>query len=300
MVKPFQLLPLLLLLYSTSLYAQTLDSASNALNNTVVEKPSSPSPIQPISEKGKLLKVDSLYRFSISGDVGIFFLSFDQRRLFTEQLHSFAADAKKAAATSSDSIAIKTVPFQQVNFFFPLHLALHFHPYRWLSLGLGGEWKQESQEALLLSSHGVDEFIYSITTWSGYLELTGLIPERLFSIQGGDGVRVSIRRYWLPASWIATHWAGEEKKLWSKSDFTGAGWGVSVGSYFANLGPIKAFFELEWRSVQAESEQAWSKILPDHRSDDKAKWSLGGLGANLRLTWPHSLKITTTGSKDVS
>ena len=229
--------------------------------------------------------LDTLHRFDVTLGAGVFFLDFGDRRRFNDQLNAYASDAKKSAATRADSQAISTVRFQNADLSFPVRLGLRWNPLEWLSLGGGAEWTWHEQDALLLRRNGYTSFKYGMQTWALFAELSVAIPKEFLTIDGGDGLRLAVRRYWLPASYLVAEWDGRSRRLWADADPAGAGWGLLLGSEFSRTGPFRAGFALQWCSIEAKSGQSWRKILPDGDAKGRAKWSLGGIGAEFVLSW---------------
>ncbi len=301
---------------STTPAVQALDSASAAVSapDTLSAAPAgipskpdsaaapgdsalSPADAAPAAPGKSAANLDTLHRFDVTLGAGVFFLDFGDRRRFNDQLNAYAADAKKSAATRADSQAISTVRFQNADLSFPVRLGLRWNPLEWLSLGGGAEWIWHEQDALLLRRNGYTSFKYGMQTWALFAELSVAIPKEFLTIDGGDGLRLAVRRYWLPASYLVAEWDGRSRRLWADADPAGAGWGLLLGSEFARTGPFRASFALQWRSIEAKSGQSWRKILPDGDAKGRAKWSLGGIGAEFVLSWGAFPKVVDRAPK---
>ena len=243
---------------------------------------------------------DTLYRLDFQVAVGALFLDFGVRDRLNSQLSAFLAEEKKAATTRADSAAISVVRFQNVDLTVPVNLGVRWSPVPSFSLGAGGQWTDHSQDALLLKREGYSSYRYNVQIWAAYAEAAVAIPLDFVQLDNGNALRLAVRRYWLPASFLSTEWKGRTRRLWADADPLGAGWGILLGSEFGRTGPLRMEFDLQWRSLRAKTPQRWAVLLPDADKTSRAKpakWDLGGLGIECVFSWGTFAKIVEKGEK---
>ena len=248
----------------------------------------------------KSSSADTLYRLDFQVAVGALFLDFGVRDRLNSQLSAFLAEEKKAAATRADSAALSVVRFQNVDLTVPVNLGVRWSPHPAFSLAAGGQWTDHSQDALLLKREGYSSYRYNVQIWAAYAEAAVAIPLDFVQLDNGNALRVALRRYWLPASFLSTEWQGKTRRLWADADPLGAGWGLLLGSEFGRTGPLRMEFNLQWRSIRAETPQRWAVLLPDADKTSRAKaakWDLGGFGIECVFSWGTFAKIAEKGEK---
>lgn len=266
---------------------------AGALSGQPLNTPAAPLTETPLSSRDSGSPL-----LSFSAGIGIDFLGFDRRDLWSEQLQFYGDEAKRRAENGADSAAILLLPFQKVDVMFPVELSVRVAPVRPLSFGGGVEWFRGSQEAFLLHAEGIEPLRYTLSSWSLFAEAAVVIPAEFLTISGGEGLRFSFRRYWLPAARITSEWQGEKREIWADPEPGGSGWGVSLGSRFFRYRSIRAAFEIEWKSIRARSDEQWSKLLPDLIDTGEVTWSLGAIGASVRLDWGVVNKQQPTQGED--
>lgn len=232
------------------------------------------------SESTTAISDDS--RFSIFVQPGISFLGFDDRQKFQTAIDSIYVGFMGEAINQAETLAVAKQDFQKVNFTFPIsggiqiqHIKDHF-----ISTGIGFIYNKES---VILTNRDNKTFNYYYTLQAVplFLEYRMTIPTKFITLAEKSLFSIALRWYWmLPGTEIYTSWG----KIEAERSWAGQGFGVSLGYLITSWNSIKLYGDLGYTSISVSSKEPFSHIVPDE-STEKAKWDLGGIQLQIRLSW---------------
>jgi hypothetical protein len=227
-------------------------------------------------------------RLGLFLQTGISFLSFADRKLFTQKADSLKVGYLRNALTSEDSAKVKAQAFQMVNFCFPVSAGLDFKVSRSHYLAIGAGYLHDRESIIITDANSSPHsYYYAIQAAPLFLEWRIRISERFLTLDGKSDFQFSARWWWLLGNTeIYSSWG----VLPAQNSWSGNGWSVSFGYLIGEWKSIRIHGDLGYASIQAGSEKPWSMVVPgipqSESSTDGANWSMGGLQLTLRATVP--------------
>ena len=189
-------------------------------------------------------------RISIFLQPAISFLSFEEREYFQDAIDTIYQEFRANALTEEESLSVAKQNFQKVNFCFPITGGLQF---------------QVRQDHFLIAGIG---FIYDDESV-------------VLTLSDGGLFSVALRWYWtLPGTEIYSSWG----KIDADNSLLGAGFGFSVGYLIASWKGLNVFGDIGFSSIKVKSKGSFADIVPEG-STEKAKWDIGGLQLQIRVSF---------------
>lgn len=210
------------------------------------------------------------------------FINFGQRKYFQSAIDTIYQSFREAAVTESDSLNIAKQDFQKVNFCFPVSAGIQFQVLQdhFISAGIGFIYDNESV-VLKDKKDKAHNYSYTIQGVPMFLEYRFAIPKNFMSLSGESLFSIAARWYWvLPGTEIYTTWG----KMDAKTPLTGVGFGVSLGYLIASWKNFNIYGDIGFSSISVESDKKFSHIVPDG-PEEKAKWNIGGLQMQFRVSF---------------
>ena len=223
---------------------------------------------------------------------GISFLGFDDRDKFDEAIDSIYVDLRNEAKTSEESLAVSKQNFQKVNVAFPITAGVQVQVLddHFLSAGIGFVYDKESV-VLTDRNEKTHNYYYTLQAVSLFLEYRFAIPNSFLTLSGESLFSVAVRYYWmLPGTEIYSSWGC----IKAKRELLGNGFGFSIGYLIATWKNFKIYGDLGFTSISLESDESFDDIVPLYEKSDelqeskknqKAKWDLGGLQLQIRISF---------------
>lgn len=221
-------------------------------------------------------------RFSIFAQTGVSFLSFGERGRFAQALDTMYRDYLGDALNPKDSARVKKQNFQNVNFCFPVYGGVEFRLGQSHHIALGSGIIYDKETVILTDRNSnPHEVYYVIQAFPLFLEWRIGISPRLITLDGHERFSASLRYWWLlGGTEIYSNWGA----IKANRDWTGQGWGFSLGYQLLEWKRIRIHGDLGFAVLQATSDSPWSQVVPDYsnKAPRKASWELGGIQLNLR------------------
>lgn len=211
---------------------------------------------------------------------GIQFLGFDDRNRFQTELDSHYVQLRRYAG--DDSTNVTKQDYQKVNFAFPVYAGVQWHVRSHHSVAAGMGYIYD-REAVVLSDGELQlqERYYTLQAIPAFIEYRLSISPHLIRLRDKDQFSILARWYWfLPGTEIYSS-SGHVK---ANSDWTGNGWGVSLGYHLGSWRRLSLFGDLGFSSLRVHSDQTWDQVV-QHSSPDKASWELGGIQMQIRASF---------------
>lgn len=221
-------------------------------------------------------------RISIFLQPAISFLSFEEREYFQDAIDTIYRDFMSTALDEAESLTVAKQDFQKVNFCFPITGGLQFQLMEdhFISAGLGFIYDDESV-VLTDRKNKTHNFSYTIQGIPLFLEYRLAIPTNFMTLSDGSLFSVAVRWYWaLPGTEIYTTWG----KLEAEKSIFGSGFGLSLGYMFASWKNFNIFGDIGFSSISVKSKKTFADIVPNG-PDEKAKWDIGGLQLQIRVSF---------------
>ncbi len=224
---------------------------------------------------------------------GISFLGFDDREKFQTATDSIYKDLMEEARTQEETLAVSRQTFQKVNLCFPVSagIQVQFIEDHFLSAGVGFIYDNES---IVLTDrlNKTHSYSYTLQAVPLYLEYRFAIPNSFISLSGESLFSIAARWYWmLPGTEIYSTWGHIKAEL----DPLGCGFGVSLGYLIGSWKNFKVYGDLGFTSISLKSKETFAKLVPlydkpdevtgESESTRKAKWDLGGLQMQIRVSF---------------
>lgn len=221
-------------------------------------------------------------RLSVFVQPSVSFLSFDQRKYFQNAVDTIYNSFLDNAYTESDSLNVAKQDFQKVNFCFPVYAGLQYQIFEdnFISAGVGFIYDNETV-VLTDRKNRAHSYSYTIQGAPLFLEYRLAIPKNFMRLSGESLFSVAVRWYWvLPGTEIYTTWG----MLEAKTPALGSGFGISLGYLVASWRSFKIYGDVGFSSISVESDKKYSDIV-DGGPDEKAKWNIGGLQMQFRVSF---------------
>ena len=221
-------------------------------------------------------------RISIFLQPAISFLSFEEREYFQDAIDTIYQEFRANAMTEEESLYVAKQNFQKVNFCFPITGGLQFQVLQdhFLSAGVGFIYDNESV-VLTDRKNKSHNYSYTIQGIPFFLEYRFAIPLNLMTLSDGGLFSVALRWYWtLPGTEIYSSWG----KIDADNSLLGAGFGFSVGYLIASWKGLNVFGDIGFSSIKVKSKGSFADIVPEG-STEKAKWDIGGLQLQIRVSF---------------
>lgn len=224
---------------------------------------------------------------------GMSFLGFDDREKFQTATDSIFKDLREEARTHEESLAVSRQTFQKVNMAFPITAGIQIQTFEdhFISAGVG--FIYDNEEIVLTDRlNKTHSYSYTLQAIPLYLEYRLAISNSFMSISGESLFSVAARWYWmLPGTEIYSSWG----HLKAKNDPFGCGFGFSLGYLIGSWKNFKIYGDLGFSSISLESNESFAKIVPLYdepdketgksEADRKAKWDIGGLQLQIRVSF---------------
>ena len=221
-------------------------------------------------------------RIAIFFQPAISFLSFEEREYFQDAIDTIYHEFRANARNEEESLYVAKQNFQKVNFCFPITGGLQFQVLQdhFLSAGLGFIYDNESV-VLTDRKNKSHNYSYTIQGIPFFLEYRFAIPVNLITLSNGGLFSVAFRWYWtLPGTEIYTSWG----KIDAENSPFGAGFGFSIGYLIASWKGLNVFGDIGFSSIKVKSKESFADIVPGG-STEKAKWNIGGLQLQIRVSF---------------
>lgn len=221
-------------------------------------------------------------RIAIFFQPAISFLSFEEREYFQDAIDTIYHEFRANARNEEESLYVAKQNFQKVNFCFPITGGLQFQVLQdhFLSAGLGFIYDDESV-VLTDRKNKSHNYSYTIQGIPFFLEYRFAIPVNLITLSNGGLFSVAFRWYWtLPGTEIYTSWG----KIDADNSLFGAGFGFSIGYLIASWKGLNLFGDIGFSSIKVKSKESFADIVPGG-STEKAKWNIGGLQLQIRVSF---------------
>ena len=221
-------------------------------------------------------------RIAIFFQPAISFLSFEEREYFQDAIDTIYHEFRANARNEEESLYVAKQNFQKVNFCFPITGGLQFQVLQdhFLSAGLGFIYDNESV-VLTDRKNKSHNYSYTIQGIPFFLEYRFAIPVNLITLSNGGLFSVAFRWYWtLPGTEIYTSWG----KIDADNSLFGAGFGFSIGYLIASWKGLNLFGDIGFSSIKVKSKESFADIVPGG-STEKAKWNIGGLQLQIRVSF---------------
>lgn len=221
-------------------------------------------------------------RISVFLQPAISFLSFEEREYFQDAIDTIYKEFMSTAQDEAESLTVAKQNFQKVNFCFPVTGGLQFQflEDQFLSAGIGFIYDDESV-VLTDRKNKSHNYSYTIQGIPLFLEYRLAIPTNLITLSDGSLFSVAVRWYWaLPGTEIYTTWG----KLEAEKSIFGSGFGLSLGYMFASWKNFNVFGDIGFSSISVKSKKTFADIVPNG-PDEKAKWNIGGLQLQIRVSF---------------
>ncbi|SHJ21818.1 hypothetical protein SAMN05720471_12136 [Fibrobacter sp. UWP2] len=222
-------------------------------------------------------------RISIFLQPAISFLSFEEREYFQDAIDTIYQEFRANALTAEESLTVAKQDFQKVNFCFPITGGLQFQVLQdhFISAGLGFIYDNESV-VLTDRRNKTHNYSYTIQGVPLYLEYRLAIPLNLMTLSDGGLFSIVLRWYWtLPGTEIYSTWG----KIDAENSPLGAGFGISIGYLIANWKNVNVFGDIGFSSISVKSKKTFADLVPGGADDKKAKWNVGGLQLQIRVSF---------------
>ena len=220
-------------------------------------------------------------RLAVFAQGAISFLDFEERQYFQNAIDTIYADFRAQAVDAEESLYVAKQNFQKVNFCFPIMGGIQYQVREdhFISAGIGYIYDNESV-VLTDRKNKPHNYSYTIQGVPAFLEYRLNIPTSLITLSNGGLFSLALRWYWtLPGTEIYTTWGmlEAENKPW------GAGFGVSLGYLVASWNGLNVYGDIGYSTISVKSEKTFADIVPNG-PDEKAKWNIGGLQLQIRLS----------------
>lgn len=230
---------------------------------------------------------------SIFAQPGLSFLGFDDREKFQTATDSIFRDLREEAHTAEESTAVSRQMFQKVNMAFPISGGIQIQPFEdhFVSVGVG--FIYDNEEIVLTDRlNKTHSYGYTLQAVPLFLEYRLAISNNFLSMNGESLFSVAFRWYWmLPGTEIYSSWG----RLEAEPDPLGSGFGISAGYLIGSWKNFKLYGDLGYTSISLKSKDTFAKIVPlydkpdevtgESESTRKAKWDLGGLQFQIRVSF---------------
>jgi hypothetical protein len=236
----------------------------------------------PLSSKDSVSKPHFPF-FSVFLQPSIAFLGFDDRDKFQVANDSIYLEFMANATSLEDSSNVNKQNHQKVNFTFPISVGVQVQhiPNHFISTGIGFIYNKET---VVLQDHKNNShaYYYALQAVPLFLEYRLKIPPNLITLSQSDLFSVAFRWYWmLSGSEIYSNWG----TLKAESSWKGNGFGVSFGYLIGSFSSFQFYGDLGFTSISLNSKDSFSKIVPYTSESKKAKWDLGGIQMQFRMSW---------------
>lgn len=224
---------------------------------------------------------------------GISFLGFDDREKFQTATDSIFKDLREEARTAEETLAVSRQTFQKVNMAFPISAGIQIQPIEdhFISVGIG--FIYDNEEIVLTDRLSkTHSYNYTLQAVPLYLEYRLAIPNSFISLSGESLFSIAARWYWnLPGTEIYSSWGYLE----AENNPWGCGFGFSLGYLIGSWKNFKMYGDLGYTSISLKSKKTFASIVPlydepdevtgESESTRKAKWDLGGLQLQIRVSF---------------
>ncbi len=267
-----------------------MDSASTAivlvLNDTSKSLDSLASPKPPILTLAKdSLVVDSLH-FAPFLQAGITFVQFGDRDHFDATVDTLYQEFMALALDHSDSIQVKKQVHQKVNMAFPVGFGILWKPTPNHQLALGGSYWY-NREAVIITDKDSrpHEVYYVLQAIPLFAEWKFTLPRNLITLDNSQDFSLLFRWWWLVGS---TEIYTSLGSIHNQINPWGNGFSISVGYRIFQWNSLRLDADLGYSSLLAQGNSPWSAVVDEYTetpSQEDAKWQLGGLNMNFRLSF---------------